>query len=207
MSSADHPTADHSSNSQAKAWLIVGLYIGVVYVTLPVAPRLWFSLSPALISFSSVAIFVLALPLACLAVFFFRQRKTTRDSPAWHEWQQRHVWRITLCIILVLVSWLLILQVAVAPAEIVHLLEYGGLGYLIGWAARVPRFISWSSLGCFMLVTLAGSGDEAIQYLLPNRYFEMRDILLNAWCGTVGLVLWFLLSHPSHQRVAPSPTV
>ena len=117
------------------------------------------------------------------------------------------VWQITLCVALVLASWLLILQVVVTPAEIVHLLEYGGLGYLIGWATRVSRFVSWPTLGCFVLVTLAGSGDEAIQYLLPNRYFEMRDILLNTWCGAAGLVTWLLLPHPSSQRVAPLPTV
>ena len=51
--------AKHVRRSQAKAWLIVGLYVGAVYATLPVAPRLWFSLSPFLISFSSVATFVL----------------------------------------------------------------------------------------------------------------------------------------------------
>ena len=190
--------AEHVRRSQAKAWLIVGLYVGTVYVTLPMAPRLWFSLSPFLISFSSVATFVLFLLLTCLAVFFFRQWKTTREYS---------VWNIGLCVALVLASWLLILQVAVAPAEIVHLLEYGGLGYLIGWAARVSRVVSWPTLGCLVLVVLAGSGDEAIQYLLPNRYFEIRDILLNAWCGTVGLGLWFLLPRPSRQRVAPLPTV
>ena len=178
------------SASPAKAWLIVGLYIGVVYVTLPVAPRLWFSLSPVLISFSSVAIFVLLLPLACLAVFLFQQWKTERHYL---------VWQVTLCVSLVLLSWLLILQVAVAPAEIVHLLEYGGLGYLIGWAAKISQFVSWPMFGCFVLINLAGSGDEAIQYLLPNRYFEMRDILLNVWCGTVGLVVWLLLSRPPNR--------
>ena len=103
----------------------------------------------------------------------------------------------TLLVILALVSWLLTLQVAVAPTEILHLLEYGGLGYLIGWAAKISRFVSWPTLGCSVLVTLAGSRDEAIQYLLPNRYFEVRDILLNMWCGTVGLVAWLLLPHPS----------
>ncbi len=182
------PSVEHASRSEARAWLIVGLSVGVIYVTLPVAPRLWFSLSPVLISFSSVAIFVLAFLLACLAVFLFRQWKKNRDYP---------VWKAALLVILALVSWLLTLQVAVAPTEILHLLEYGGLGYLIGWAAKISRFVSWPTLGCSVLVTLAGSGDEAIQYLLPNRYFEVRDILLNMWCGTVGLVAWLLLPHPS----------
>jgi len=77
------------------------------------------------------------------------------------------------------------------------LLEYGGLGYLIGRAAKLSGLTPWPGLGCVGLVVLAGSGDEAIQYLLPNRYFEMRDILLNAWCGTVGLVAWLLLLRPS----------
>lgn len=72
-----------------------------------------------------------------------------------------------------LLAWFVIVQVAVSPAEIVHLLEYSGLGYVIGRAAKNSRFISRPSLGCFVLIVLAGRGDDATQYVLPNRYFEM----------------------------------
>ena len=57
------PSAEHANWSQLKAWSIVSLYVGGMYVTLPLAPRLWFSLSLFRISFSSVAVFVLVFPL------------------------------------------------------------------------------------------------------------------------------------------------
>lgn len=53
----------------ADRWFVCGDDL----LTLPLAPRLWFSLSPRLISFFSLATIVLFLPLVCLAVFLFQR--------------------------------------------------------------------------------------------------------------------------------------
>lgn len=178
----------------AQNWLIIGLYVGVIYATLPFAPRLWFRLPGALISFPAVAAFVVLAPLLCVFFALFRQSKTDKVelSP----------WKTGVFVLLVFASWGLILQFAVAPAEVLHLLEYGGLGFLIGRALRVTNLVSWLTVGGCVLVFLIGAGDEGIQYLLPNRHFEVRDVWLNAWCGAAGLIATLLIPRPVPRPVS-----
>lgn len=79
--------------------------------------------------------------------------------------------------------------------ERVHLLEYGTIGGLIyaalserrgnrlaagervGWLARFPGPLA------VVLTALLGWGDEGIQALLPDRFYDVRDMVLNAAGG------------------------
>lgn len=47
-------------------------------------------------------------------------------------------------------------------------------------------------VGAFLLTTLFGWIDECIQAILPNRYYQTSDILLNAVSGLLGLVLVYI---------------
>ncbi len=87
-------------------------------------------------------------------------------------------------------GWALLIYTKSQPAETIHLLEYG----LLAWAAlrsaesRLGRPAAWFlALG---LLLLAGAGDEVIQYILPGRVGEVRDVLINLAAGLVGLVFW-----------------
>lgn len=80
--------------------------------------------------------------------------------------------------------------------ERIHLVEYGILGALLHRALVLHRQASrgrgWRhpALGAIFLVTVLGWLDEGIQHLLPNRYYDLRDVALNAVAGAlaVGLV-------------------
>lgn len=44
-------------------------------------------------------------------------------------------------------------------------------------------------LASLMLTIAVGFGDECIQWVLPQRFFELKDVQLNAVSGVLGLVI------------------
>ena len=76
------------------------------------------------------------------------------------------------------------------PEERIHLVEYGLIGLMLGWAlAGISRWPEWWPLGV-ALVWMVGLGDELIQAVLPNRVYDVRDIVLNGLAGMAGLYLF-----------------
>ncbi|MEK7197011.1 MAG: VanZ family protein [Thermodesulfovibrionales bacterium] len=70
------------------------------------------------------------------------------------------------------------------PEERVHFLEYGILGFLVSTATGTG---SRHLIRALLLIVLIGSVDEFIQLLLPNRVGDLRDVLMNATGGVLGL--------------------
>lgn len=104
--------------------------------------------------------------------------------------------RISLIIALLYTAFL----IPALPEERLHFLTYGLLGWLICWSLEpASQYITHSSkknkiilgylLPC-LLVWLAGGIDELIQWWLPVRVFDVRDIIFNAVAGTVGIALF-----------------
>ena len=91
----------------------------------------------------------------------------------------------------------LIVRLGISPIERTHLFEYGLLAILIKEALaerkhQRPESISpW--LGAFVLSSLFGCLDEGIQYFLPDRVFDPRDILFNTLATFMALLAHFLL--------------
>ncbi|MBN2297606.1 MAG: VanZ family protein [Deltaproteobacteria bacterium] len=74
------------------------------------------------------------------------------------------------------------LQMTVCMNEFFHLFQYGILGYLL---------VAMSSLGSMpaMIVgAIFGIADELIQAVLPGRFFEIRDILMNLIAVAGGII-------------------
>jgi hypothetical protein len=77
------------------------------------------------------------------------------------------------------------------PEEAIHFIEYGLLGYFLFMALR--HHISDKSiyLIAFLLGTLVGTFDEILQWVVPGRYFDLRDVGLNALSsGLFQILLW-----------------
>jgi len=86
------------------------------------------------------------------------------------------------------------------PEERLHVVEYSILGWLLGWAlARSGKWPAWW-WGGVLLAWLIGYGDEIIQWFLPNRVFDVRDILLNGIAGMVGLVIFAIFAKEASGR-------
>jgi hypothetical protein len=77
------------------------------------------------------------------------------------------------------------------PEEAVHFLEYGLLGFFLfrAWRLTIPDKAVY--LASFLSGTLIGTFDEIFQWLMPGRYWDIRDVGLNALAvGLFQVALW-----------------
>jgi VanZ family protein len=80
--------------------------------------------------------------------------------------------------------------------EAMHFLQYGLLGFLLYRALRLRRerlgtggfFRCYAEVTAAVLTALLGWGDEGIQHLLPNRYYDLRDVAFNALAGGLAIL-------------------
>jgi VanZ family protein len=92
-----------------------------------------------------------------------------------------------------------------SPEEKLHFLEYGAVAVL-AFLALPPRWSNARRLAGAALFTLAaGWLDEGIQALLPNRYYDLRDVGFNALAGLMALTCFGLLRWLA-QGKAPAKT-
>jgi hypothetical protein len=66
------------------------------------------------------------------------------------------------------------------PEERVHFVEYGALALLARYALACHLPPSRQYLGAWLLASIAGWCDEAIQGLLPDRVYDLRDVVVNS---------------------------
>ena len=78
------------------------------------------------------------------------------------------------------------------PAEKVHILEYGILGWLAMRDLQRPDNVLKTALLAVLFCIFVGSLDEIFQWVLPYRYFDLRDIGFNGLGGAWGVLLYIL---------------
>ncbi|MBN1223057.1 MAG: VanZ family protein [Candidatus Aminicenantes bacterium] len=78
-----------------------------------------------------------------------------------------------------------------SPEEAVHFIEYGLLGFFLFRAFR--HHIEDNSLypAAFFFGALVGIFDEIFQWIIPGRYWDIRDVGLNALSsGLIQILIW-----------------
>ncbi|MBI4666823.1 MAG: VanZ family protein [Nitrospinae bacterium] len=85
--------------------------------------------------------------------------------------------------------FVLSVKFAKTPSDRIHLLEYSLLAALAYYTVKF-NVKGWPAYpGAWLLATMAGLMDEAIQRFLPNRAADMRDFLVNAISAAVALLV------------------
>ncbi len=79
------------------------------------------------------------------------------------------------------------------PAKRFHFIEYGLLAYFSFRALRFDFPAATSYALAFFLSSAFGVVDESIQYVLPNRVCELRDMMMNAVASALGLAFVAIL--------------
>jgi VanZ family protein len=169
------------SNRSLKPWLPVLLCYSVILATVPVARRLqklvYSTAGPEF--FTWFVIISILSGLAVLMYFFiFRLRIKRHSQYAW----------IFLCAGIVLYNTI---RLGTHPEEAIHFLEYGALACFIFTALRrsIPDRTVYFS--CLLLVSLAGISDELFQWMMPQRFWDFRDVGLNTLAGALFLTgIW-----------------
>jgi VanZ family protein len=91
------------------------------------------------------------------------------------------------------------------PEEAIHFLEYGLLGFLLFKAFRHHIHDKSIYLAAFLLGSIIGIFDEILQWMITDRYWDMRDIGLNALSvGLCQIAIWRGLS-PDIPKTGISP--
>jgi len=150
--------------------ILLVLYIGVIYSTLYVMR----GIEQSLVGFLGRAdykIFInLLLLVSGFVLLYF----------AWRQGMKNFAHALIPIMIITYLSWDMHI-----PAEKIHFIEYGFLGILV-FKALPERTLLYVIAG-FVFTTLTGFVDEVIQYFLPNRVFDWRDVWINAISGALGL--------------------
>ena len=145
----------------------------LIYSTLSVTPFIWNFLYTFLEQkFLSIVVNIIFIIITLLIIYFLTKKKKSK-----------------ICFFFLLIFLFLILLLITRiekPAERIHFLEYGILGALIFKATgeKVKQ-----NIFAIILLFIIAVIDELIQYMLPNRVGDIKDIVMNITGGIIGLCL------------------
>jgi hypothetical protein len=96
--------------------------------------------------------------------------------------------------------YLLIIKQYSIMVEKIHFIEYGLLAFLVYHSLReaIPGLAIYPV--SLIIVTAIGWGDELIQYFLPGRVYDKRDVFLNALSGALILILLYIVDRIKDYR-------
>lgn len=167
---------------RVKDWTIVGVYTGFIYATLSLMPGVWKWLTQQVgrpINYLAVIILTVAGAFLLWYLIFVRRDKNISS----------YVW-----FLLIACLYIYGLGKIHRPAEKIHFLEYGLLSYFVFRALRNDIKNRSIYLWTALIVFLLGFLDEGIQWFLPNRYYDIRDVIVNGAAGLLGLgVICFVI--------------
>ena len=89
--------------------------------------------------------------------------------------------------IILIVLGIMIMGLSV-PEEKIHFLEFGFLALLSRKALSWNFSIKKQYIGAIIITCIIGILDEILQYYLPSRFFDIRDIALNTLAGIIAIV-------------------
>lgn len=171
-------------------WSFLVYYTSFILVTLPLTPLIWTTIR-RWIGRSAATILIIVLFLAAI-LFAFKVIRVLIKRNQWNWWRGS-----------VLVACFLIFfqffRFVDTPVEQIHFFEYGFLSFLACRCAEStwPRLEYWLlRFAVWGFAVVFGTLDEWIQYMLPNRVGDIRDVGLNALAALFGLVIVSLLKNP-----------
>ena len=160
--------------SKNRLWVLIIIYILFIYVSLPFFPA-FISVLRKIISKELLNLLSLALSISfflLLSVWIYNKKYKAKQF-------------------LFIISPLLLLTYLSLSLDVwverIHFIEYAVLGLLISHAVDVRTLPRMICTGC--LITLIGAVDEIIQWYLPSRVGDMRDVFMNSVGGLSGLWL------------------
>ena len=160
--------------SKNRLWTLIIIYVLFIYVSLPFFPAFIKTLR-GFISKESLNLLSLVMSISfflLLSVWIYNRKYKLNQF-------------------LLIISPLLLLTYLSLSLDVwverIHFIEYAVLGLLISRVVNVRTLHGIIYTGC--LVTLIGGVDEIIQWFLPNRVGDMRDVFMNSVGGLSGLWL------------------
>ena len=169
--------------SKKRLWVLIIIYVLFIYVSLPFFPAfigvLRNFISKELLNLLSLVLSISFFLL--LSVWIYNKKYKVNQF-------------------LLIISPLLLLTYLSLSLDVwverIHFIEYAVLGLLISRAVNV-RTLQGIISTCGLII-LIGVVDEIIQWFLPNRVGDMRDVIMNSVGGLSGIWLGRFLYWEKH---------
>lgn len=183
-----HPSPDFKK--KAAAWTGVAVWTLVLFAAIPFAREMQGRLE----RFAGPRICLAAVVVAGLSCVVAMLAGLVRGPRA------RVARRIGALILVGVLSAGVLLTQLQSSAEAIHFLEYGLLGFLLfrAWRHHVADPLVYP-ISVLSLGLIAGL-DEFLQWLMPGRFWDFRDIRLNVMAGAVVLLAVAMVFPPPEIR-------
>ncbi len=174
-------------SSARKAWIAVAAYTVVLYATLTIAYDIFMSYSNRIGQDSVSSLMNLAfLPVGVILLLFI-------------IFSRPREWGVYVSFTLICLGVAFSLQILTIPAKRFHFFQYAPLTVLVFDALRFTIRGRFLYIWTLTLVALIGLGDETLQWILPNRYFGLADVVVNAAAGLFTLAfIGFVLGEENY---------
>lgn len=193
MSDPDRPRATRRGSERAA--LAAAAWTAIIFAFIPLVRPIQRALLRAVDPGWITAAVLLAMGLA-LAAAVARLRRRPRPASAFDL-----AWLVAVAALAAWCAWAL----RGRPEEAIHLLQFGILAVLLYRAMR-PAGPDLAILAAAVLLgALVGTVDEIIQWIVPARFWDLRDVAVNAGaCALAAAALWRLDSGPWRPPPASS---
>jgi hypothetical protein len=165
-----------------KHWWLFCIYCCLIYISLPFAPGLWEKVIAHLGQTGRDLPYIIIKITAVMIIIRFLVLN------------KKHIFTGLALIIFTFYMFFLITQRLEFLAEKMHLIEYGILALVIYWSINKHQSRISIHFKILTIGFIAGSIDEIIQYFLPNRVGDIRDVLLNTASVVLGQLLIYSLT-------------
>lgn len=176
-------------------WLRVLVWTLVVYASIPLARTIQSGVESSLgvVAFTAVTLVAIAVGGTALV------------RAAWDSAPEHRARRLVALVCIAAFFAFLTLRLRDSPEEALHFVQYGILAVLVLRAVSVRAESRNPSayLTAAAVCVLIGAGDEILQWLVPERFFDFRDIGLNAVASLGVLVAIRLGIDPEYLRATP----
>jgi hypothetical protein len=160
-------------------WVVFGCWVAAIYASLPVGPRVGLAVLRTTVGswVLGPGLTVAAVAGAGILIVTLRRRGAPR-------WTYATIAGAGVAYALAF-AWLRAQQL-----ERTHLLEYGIVAWL-AWRALEPmipgRVAGYAAAA--VLASAVGWGDELLQRIVPGRYYDLRDVAMNALGAVLAMVV------------------
>lgn len=179
-------------STKARAWFAVGAWTALIFVSVPLVRGIREPVAELLGAAAFGWLTIAGLLTAGVAVVWIAAKRVRRIP----------VGNLVALTIVGVISLFATVQLWQRPEEAVHLLEYGILGVLITRALRHHDDDSAQYLVAIAIGAMIGTIDEVLQFVTPLRFFDFRDVWLNAAAVALAqvAVCWGI---PRDTRIEP----
>ena len=177
-----------------RSWLYVGLWSLIIFCTIPFARAFREIVAERLgLHFFLYTTIVVAVIGGVVAFNNLRARQLPTGAYIW-----------LFAVVMVFIGYAYYLRDI--PEEAIHVAQYGFLGLLV-YRALVHRINDYTVyLVAALVVGMIGIVDEYIQWVVPSRVFDLRDIRTNFIAGGLAQVAIAGGLRPTIIKGPPSPT-